>query len=443
MKKIITLLIAATLIIAAAMMLNSCSQWDIPYEKLDKDGNTVSVEFNPGQGSFAGTVVTIVDVFSYDDVNGFGVKLLSPDDKARGEGNAYTPSCKDHTFGGWYVAKTDGNGNVTPDLTKPWDFKKDILDSDYLAGGKGTSSEDPVLTLCAYWIPYTSYNIHIPDGNGGFKSLATVKTNVLKLPVWTDKGNLDLKSIPEWEGMTFTGAYLDEALTNKITAETYEIEVPKGETDPKVDIYTTWDEGVWFRITTANQLNRNAISDGCYLIMNDLDFAQDTWPTALSDNTFEGKLVTENGKSVKISNVSLFASTGATKSGLFGGIDEGAEIKNISFENIKCEIEGTTKEAKFALFAPSVDENAVIENVSLSGILTLVNDYATTLYPYIENTDGQAKTDIIDIGIISASGNINGVTCGEITVGFKTPDEIPDATVTVNDDGTVKVTPQS
>ena len=54
MKKFITVIIAATLIVAAAMMLTSCSQWDTPYEKLDEAGNDVSVKFDVGDGMFAG-----------------------------------------------------------------------------------------------------------------------------------------------------------------------------------------------------------------------------------------------------------------------------------------------------------------------------------------------------------------------------------------------------
>ncbi len=433
MKKIITLLIAATLIIAAAMMLNSCSQWADPYRELDKDGNTVSVEFNPGKGTFPGNVTTLVDVFSYDNVNYGGVKLLSPDDKSRGEGNAYVASCQNHIFGGWYVAKTSENGTIEPDLTKPWDFTKNKLDSTYITDAEPSSSK-PVLTLCAYWIPYTNFEIYIPDGNGDFKLLDTVKTDVLKLPVWTDKGSLDLKNIPKWEGMTFTGAYLDKELSNKITDETYKIDVEMGDSNPTVALYTTWDEGVWFRISTANQLYRNASPDGCYLIMNDIDFANDSWPSALSENTFVGKFIAEEGKSVKISNVSLFSSTGSEKSGLFGGVGKNASISNITFENVSCEIEGTTKNAQFALFAPAVDENANLENISISGSFTIANDYATTLYSYLNK---------IDIGIASASGDVEGVTVSEVTVAFTDPDEIPNATVSIEADGTVKITPHA
>ena len=432
MKKVLTLLIAATLFIAAAMMLNSCSQWEPPFEGLDENGNTVSVMYDPCGGIFEQTTNGVmIDVFNYDDVNGSGVKLYAPNDSVRGK-NAFNVSREYHSFGGWYVSKTDNDGNLVPDLDKPWDFDNDKIDSSYLTGDV-FSSENPVLTLAAYWIPYPEYNIYIPDKNGGFKLHETVKAEFLELPEWTKNGNLHLNSIPKWDNMTFTGAYLDDALETQITDSIYKIDVPLGQQKTTVDIYTTWAEGEWYIISNPDQLITNVSLNGCYYITKDLNFAEYSWPTTFSKGEFTGRFIAEEGKTVTISNISYESERGADMgAALFGNISKDAQFTNVSFENVSYTVNGTNKTAKFGLFASEIDAKAKFENVSISGSLTLANDFVTNLY---------ADKSKFDIGIVSCSGNVGGITLGDITLAFTAPEEILGAVIVLNKDGTVSYAP--
>lgn len=427
MKRFLTIFIAASIFVAA-MALTSCSQWADPYKELDKGGSTVSVKYDAGEGLFVGREgVTLVDVFSYDDVNVGGVKLLSPDDEQRGPGNAYTVSCAKHILGGWFVAKTDENGNTVPDLDKPWNFDTDKLNSTYLKDGM--SSSEPILTLCAYWIPFTNFEIYIPDGDG-FKLHETVQNDVLRIPSWKDDGSIDMKNMPKLDGKTFTGAYLDSALSEKITADSYKIDIAPGEDNPTVKIYTTWDDGEWYKISTPEQLYKHAKVNGCYIIMNDIDFTDKTWPSAFKNN-FNGSFVSAEGGSYSISNVSSQSATGADKGAIFGNIGADAKFENVSFENISYTVNGTPKAASFALFATSIDDKASFENVTVSGSLLIANDYATELLPSI---------GIYSFGIASANGNVDGITLGEILAGFVAPEELESLpSVTVNDDGIVEI----
>lgn len=432
MKKLLTLLIAVTLIIAAAMMLNSCSQWEPPYEKLDEDGNTVSVMYDPCGGIYEQTTNGVmIDVFNYDKVMNGGVKLFAPNDAVRGK-NAFSVSREYYSFGGWYISKTDSNGNLVPDLEKPWDFENDKIDSTYLTEGN-ISSENPVLTLAAHWIPYPEYEIYVPDGKGGFKLHETVRVEVLKLPEWTKNGNLHLNSIPKWDGMTFTGAYLDNSLKNQITDPTYKVDVPSDQEKTTVKIYTTWATGEWYIISNPDQLLKNVSLTGCYYLTADLDFTDLVWPSAFLGGEFEGKFITEGDKTVTISGISSESERGADKgAALFGTVSKKAEFKNINFENISLTVNGTTKEAKFGLFASAIDDKAKFENVSISGSLIIANDFVTTLYG--------SKSDY-DFGIVSASGNFDGISVGDVTLAFTAPEELSGATIVLSKDGTVSYSP--
>ena len=95
MKKKILFLIALAILATAIMALSGCSQWDTPYDGLDREGATVSVKFDPNGGLVASANgVSIVDVFNVDDYTADAsgkvyLPLVDPSDKsARGQ-NAF------------------------------------------------------------------------------------------------------------------------------------------------------------------------------------------------------------------------------------------------------------------------------------------------------------------------------------------------------------------
>lgn len=435
MKKLLMIFIAATLFVAATMMMTSCgSQWDTPYESLDDSGNTVSVRYDAGEGVFVGrNGVTLVDVFNYDDVKNGGIKLLAPDDKSRGAGNDYSVSCTGHIFGGWYVAKTDADGNLVPDLTKPWNFGTDKLTSSYLPSGSLSSSE-PVLTLCANWIPFTNFELYVPALGGGFELSKTVQSNILTLPKWTAKGNIDMKDFPKISGKTFTGAYLDEALTQPITTETYEINISTDDPDaenPTVKIYTAWEMGEWFRISTADQLRSNAKYNGCYRLMADIDMAGGVWPTAFKGN-FNGVFESAAGASYKITGIATEHNTKTTYGAIFGNLGKDVRFTNVTFENVNYKIAGSiaSTTVSYACFAGTVADGAVFENVKVTGKLTFANELIT-------DSSFKNKLGNYEIGIASSLGALNGVDVSGVSCEFVAPTDA--AELVINPDGTVDI----
>ena len=157
------------MLLIAVCFVASCSQWDTPYDSLDKDGYNVSVRFDANGGMFAETPnVYVVDVFNLASLktNANGnkeISLLDPEDSKRGT-IKYTVSNQGHNFVGWYTERTprvDENGNPLDEygvLTSVsgkaqgytysglWDFSKSTVEVD---PNKEYTSEESVLTLYA------------------------------------------------------------------------------------------------------------------------------------------------------------------------------------------------------------------------------------------------------------------------------------------------------
>lgn len=436
MKKIITSIIAAALIAVAVITVTSCSQWQTPFGELDDDGKTVSVKYLANGGLFANTGgVTVVDAYDEDDAtSGDGIKIVAPDDAQRGN-RAFSITKNGHVFAGWYVAELDGDGNpivngdgsIRFDKTQKWDFESDRLKLD--AGGDYTS-EIPSLTLCAAWIPYTAFNIYIPDGEGGFELYNTVSVQKLNHPVWTEKGNLDMKNYPKLDGMTFVKAYSDETCTNEITGNLESLfDYENVEClNPTVNVYTTWREGVWYRIETATQLMQNASKRGCYEILADIDFEGKAWPAFSS---FEGKFI---GNGHKISNISVVQTNArASRVGLFEVIGDGAVFDSIAFENVKYTVIGTLKSTDgncYGTLAGEIDSGAVFTDVTVSGELILDKS--------LFSDDFKASLEYYEIGLVAGRGSAEGID-GTISLTID-PDAPADATASVMPDGSVSFT---
>ena len=181
MKKILLLIIAATLIVAAAMTLSSCKNWDNPYEAIDKEGDAISVRYLANGGKFAQEETAVLyDVYklsSVKEVNGSkAISLIAPEDNRRslagGKDNKDFIVHKDpksYKLAGWAEVVTDDNGNPILDadgnyqLGKKWDFKKDVISID---PDKNYSSTQPVLTLAAIWTSYYSFEFYVQNAMG-------------------------------------------------------------------------------------------------------------------------------------------------------------------------------------------------------------------------------------------------------------------------------------
>ena len=421
MKKIIKNIIAAALAVAAVGALSSCSQWDTPFEELDESGSNVSVRFDVGEGMFAGatTEVFVIDVFNPTEFekNSSGkheIPLVEPDSKLRGD-SAFEVSRTGYFLAGWYserTLRTDANGDpldefgqLTSVSGRPqgytysgkWDFSEDRLEID----PEGEySSENYSMTLYAAWIPYYTFEFYSKDSVSPY---ATVTSKELKIPEWSD-GALSMKNFPKRENKTLDGVYLDEEYTSAAGASiTGAVDYERGiSLTPTVKVYTTWREGNWYKIETAQQFLGRASMNGSYEILADLDFDGKLWPRAFTQGAYSGKII---GNGHKMSNITVRQTdTQNIYAGLFGSVAESAAFENVNFENVTfCLYAGSRMTgAAFGLFSGSVASAAVFTNVTLTGVFEI--------YP-----DVNVNNSSCSYGLVVGTGNVPEDLDAEVT----------------------------
>ena len=381
----------------------------------------------------------IVDAFALPDMqtgdDGMAhAYLLAPDDKARGDINAFTPIREGYFLAGWYQerveAGTDEKGNPAYTYAKPWDFEKDTVTVD--PAGKYSASE-PVMTLYAAWIPM--FELQLFDLETG-EDMDTVfydptSGKDLFLPDWDrETGAIKMNGFPEKSGYTFAGAYYDsngiELAEGPTIVHPGTVNYEQGVAENTVmKLYVDWIEGEWYHIYTAEQFVENATVTGSYVIHEDLDFSEETWPTELMHGGFEGT-IQGNGHTFK--NIT-FAQTNNSKeySGLFGQLKESAIITDLDFENVTFTIEGGTRKAGacFGLLAGYVSPEARLMEITITDSKLLID------------SDCYFGTDEYSIGLVCGGGTVE---LNEVDIWCEATGEDPKTVkITVETDNSVTV----
>ena len=357
------------LVLLAAILVTGCGKNDI-YKENNRLGYNVSVKFDANGGSFAsGNTPVIVDSFNISEMpaNGEGkveIPLLSPE----GRTNVNVQNTG-YFLVGWYAQRTD-NGDGTYTYAQPWDFEKDRLTVD---SGEKYNASEPVLTLYAAWAP--AYKVEYYDletkellGKYEFSPAAGME---LKLPHWdAQSGTQKLETVPARSGYTFVGAYYDEAGLQPAAGESithpgtlnYETGVSENST---LKLYTKWQEGQWYQISTAEQFVDNFSLTGCYDIQADLDFTDEIWPTAAMHGNFAGVI---QGNGHTFSNISLEqTNTNKVYTGLFGSLTETASLSNLTLDNVTLTIRKGSRlnGVAYGLLAGNLASKNSLENVSI------------------------------------------------------------------------------
>ncbi len=395
MKKKIVMLISAVLLLVTVLCVASCSVSEIEKAMEDagagQDGAkyTVSVRFDPNGGWLKGRDgVSIIEVYNAENGD---FKIPDPaDESKRGIDGLLRPSKTDYFLAGWYREReeigTDENGNPIYTYSGKWDFENDKVKVD---PNKKYNPEEPVMTLYAAWIPYMTYEFYAVDDAGNIELISTKRLVNLQLPEWSkSSGKMDYNQFVTRSGMTFDQAYADPSLTTPfeegatISASQY-VDYETGTANTSViRVYSTWKEGMWYKIYTADQFLKNFQTDGHYIICADLDFKNKKWQTTdrtISCDEFIGTIEGENGESYKFSNIVSSQSnlTSKTQWGLFGALGADSVIKNIQFENIAFTINTSVKCDGFTYFGLLAGKNngATLEDVTVGGTLNFTGVY--------------------------------------------------------------------
>lgn len=410
MKQKMNKLLLPLLLLILALCFAGCAPEQSAYENNDDEGYRVSIKFDANGGVFTTNTSVIVDSYKLEQLptNDQGkaqVALIAPDDPLRGN-DAFAPAKSGYFLAGWYASRTEEDGQYR--YGDRWDFSKDVLELD--ANGE-YSSQEPVLTLYAAWVPMFEIEFY-SRSDGALVSTYTYDPNngeELKVPAWNkETGAIEMYRFPAVSGHTFNGVYYDEAGTQPVTTQTishtgtvdYETGTAK---DSVMKLYVDYMEGEWYHIYTASQLVSNASVDGCYEIHADLDFAEEIWPTSFVYGNFSGKI---NGNGHVFKNIHVTQTNNSkVNAGLFGCLTESAQIRDLALENISMTIKTGTRVAGtcYGLFAGTISDGAAISNVSVAdGML------------YIDSQCYFGVTDY-SIGLLCGMGNADMISAERIS----------------------------
>ena len=433
MKRKLLIITATVLTLLAVALLTSCGQWDSKYDELDDLGADISVKFLAGEGGmFAGTTgVTVVDVFNADnyekDADGnVSIPLLAPNDSLRGK-EAFEITRNGHMLAGWYIVEPvtnaagealDADGNIASVSGKPisytytkWDFKNDRLT--VKADDERTGNE-PSLTLTAMWIPYTNFVFHeVKDGVA--TEIGTYNGTSLDIPEWDlSTGKLNYKSFAKLTGQTLDGIYLDAALAQPMTEKligNMEFGGAENSAPDEINVYTTWRDGEWFKISTVDQLTRNAKASGCYELLADLDFTGKVWPSAFINGIFKGQIEGNGHKITGIKTNAAITSKGdVSHGGVFGTLDSSARISDLTFENVTYTVKSSLSSTALLGLLAGKNNGASLENVSITASeILLTKDFCSSFSAKIKSGDFKMAT-------VFAEGETNGVSASGLTV---------------------------
>ena len=398
MKQKIKVLLLTALTLGSMCLFSACGSEQTPYEINDEENYTVSVKYDANGGVFTTNTSVIVDSYNISEMKAddgvVEIPLITPDDKSRGN-DAFKASKSGYFLAGWYAERTedgkDEDGKTLYTYGDKWDFEEDVLEVNV---NKTYSSQEPVITLYAAWVPLFEIEFYSLESGEYINSYEYDPTLVeeIKIPAWDEEtGAVEMYNFPENDGYTFNGAYYDEAGTQQIVSvleHVGEVDEETGTADETVmKVYVDWLEGEWYHIYTVEQFLDNASIKGNYEIHADLDFTDENWPSSLMYGNFTGSI---KGNGHKFTNIELEQTNNSkVNAGLFGNITEEASITDLTFENVTFTIEKGTRVAgaSFGLFAGTISDGAALTNVNiLNGVIQIdsscyfgVNDYSIGL----------------------------------------------------------------
>lgn len=483
MRKRTKIIIALAAACAGTLVLGACADTGPYHDLQKNGGYSVQVRYEANGGLFDQRANTsVVSVYKLEDVKK-GVTIYAPNDKEHIGRDASTLTRGGYFLAGWYSVREprvnangdplDEDGNVCNIETPVVDEKgKPVLDLEgkeqtvlLSANGKEqsytysnrwnfedsakltlndvekTEDDEYTLTLYAAWVPEFTYRINMKDETGEWQVVATKSFNPLNspelksidVPEWdAETGKMEYGEFPEAKlkkgddtvDLTFCAVYEDKEMSTPLTAITHSSEYNEEngtstEAELYKDYYAEYREGLWFRIYTARQLANNARANGCYEILEDLDFGGTgenavSWPSSFTGN-FSGTIVgmdaEGNETTRKISNVSVKNSDARSLcGGIFGRITSKARIENINFENATFHLQkGTTQSsAQFGLFAGELNTSATIKNVTVSG--TFVFGLDTPIDQVLDSF--AAANPMPSFGILTGNQETGGINEG-------------------------------
>ena len=313
-----------------------------------------------------------------------------------------------YEFGGWYHAVLDGSGEPVfldedeklYELGDQVDFTTPLEKGDHWV-------------LVARWIAMTKVNVQLVCDEGEEVSVTT-KDVTKKYENGSIMGSLEFDVRDEAvqpdddyfkiqdNAFTLLDYYTDKECTKAV-------KWPIDKADEDVTIYAKYLKGDWEIVKTVNEATKMLNNLGAgkhYWLYKDIDLTG----KSISPKTFTGAEIQGNG--FKLSNLTVTRGfiEANSKVSLFGDIEAGAKIENLTMDGLTIEYSIKTSPVDIYFAFSSLSKEATLTNVVLSGTMTVTkskdhtvssfdNDYANCLYggyttdaDYITESEGKGVT---------------------------------------------------
>lgn len=334
---------------------------------------------------------------------------------------------KRYELAGWYIAKTDADGNPLYEDGTPYVFSYDNQYFDSTKKIQHTGERFDFSTalekgkhyyLVAEWRKIQTVHVIL----AGETSAITVagktynKGDLLNDMPYESSGRIPKPNNPisgTVSDATFIEFYSDEECTKLFEGWPIKFDDHKDDDpDNPFTIYAKYIEGIWTVVKNATQVssmfNDAGTATNRYYILNDIDCGGRT-VNALTG--YAGFACEIRGNGYTISNLKVIGSLSSTSSGasLFGNVQSTAKISNLTIEKITQEYEvyskGYATSGIFFAFT-SVEQGAVIEGVTLSGTMKVTISSGG----YVKNLVGGAKNNWKFGGYTNDSDYTGGIT---------------------------------
>lgn len=356
-RKILTLTVLVALIVTLAVLLSGCASNTDP----TAGKNVVTFVINGGILSY-GTSSTSGSInYAYHP----GTYVKDPT-----EFNNYKILRDGYNFTGWYTS---------PDCkpSEKWDFNT-ILNVEKL-------------TLYAGWelaIKYT-YSVNFVDGENTVTLGSYSVSEGEKFNDWR-------KFADTRENYTSYGYYSDPECT--IPWDT-SVTHPGGDVDLDIPVYVNYIEGNWNIVNNFDEL-KNALKSGNVYLNKDIDCeGEELYVSDDFNMIFEG-----NGFKVTNFTVPKKGTAVNPSCAIFSKLADGADIRNVSFENVTYRFfdikDHASVKANVASLTVKLESGVKITNVSISG--TFETDYNGDLsclekvYYSTDSEDGDLLDGVTD-----------------------------------------------
>ena len=337
---------------------------------------------------------------------------------------------------GWYIAKTDGDGNPlyedgTPYVfnydTQYFDSTKKIQHTGELFDFTTSLEKGTHYYLVAEWRKIQTVHVIL---SGEASSITVAGTTYNKGDLLNDmsygtSGRITKPNNPisgTVSDATFIEYYSDEACTQLFEGWPINFDDHKDDDpDNPFTIYAKYIEGIWTVVKNATQVSSMFKDAGTasnrYYILNDIDCGGREVNVKANYTGFACEI---RGNGCTISNFTLKDEFRGTSQGvsLFGAIKSTAKISDINFTNITQVYTVYKADIKNGIFFAftSIEQGAVLEGITLSGTMTVT----------IKSEEGFAD-------------NLNGGATNNWKFGGYTNDSDYTGGITVTDDTTLTI----